>query len=51
MTDNLFVLNRKPDFQFQYLNFTDPKMSKHLLSLFISLQFKPNDKQFNWKDM
>lgn len=51
MTDHLFVLKKNPDFQFQYTNFTDPKVSKHSLTFFISLQFKPNKKQLNWKDM
>lgn len=51
MTDDLFVLKKETDFQFRYLNFTDLKVSKHSLPFFFSLQFKPNNKQLNWKDM
>lgn len=44
MSDNLFVLNQETDFQFQYLNFTDPRITP---CLFSSLQVKPDNEQFD----
>lgn len=50
MSDNLFVLNQETDFQLQYLNFTDPRIL-NTPCLFSSLQFKPDNEQFDWEDM
>lgn len=51
MGDNVFVLNQETDFQFQYLNFTDPRITKHSLPFFISLQFKPDNEQLDREDI